>query len=76
MRMHFGTLLLLASFTVSPAIAASKCPADPFKASTALWNWGDLRTGEVRTGTHPCGRKITCNGGKFNPLVRRSCHWD
>ena len=42
MRMHFGTLLLLASFTVSPAIAASKCPADPFKASTALWNWGDL----------------------------------
>ena len=75
-------LLLLILFVAVPALVApsagyaGRCPADPFKASTALWNWGDMRTGQVKTGLHPCGRKITCTGGKFNPLVRRSCHWD
>jgi|GEM_PF-2263182 len=55
---------------------AKKCPADPYKASQAVWNWGLIRTGEQATAVHPCGRKITCIGGRFDPAVKRSCHWD
>jgi hypothetical protein len=77
MRARALGLIVASSVIVSASAGyAKQCPADPFKASTALWNWGELRTGEVRTGVHPCGRKITCIGGRFDPLVRRSCHWD
>jgi hypothetical protein len=69
-------LLIFASVLAASAAHAGQCPADPFKASKAIWNWGDIPTGQVRTGKHPCGRQMTCTGGKFEPLVRRSCHWD
>jgi hypothetical protein len=76
--MRTGVLLLVAASVLAPsaANAANRCPADPFKASKAIWNWGDLRTGETKTAKHPCGRQMTCIGGRFDPLVRRSCHWD
>ena len=71
-----GVLLVIAAFLSIPAAHASRCPADPFSASKAIWNWGDLQTGETKTAKHPCGRQMTCTGGKFNPVVRRTCHWD
>ena len=76
--MRTGALLLIvtASVLFPSAAFAGKCPADPYKASQAVWNWGILKTGELATAEHPCGRKITCIGGRFQPLVRRSCHWD
>ncbi|GGI32892.1 hypothetical protein GCM10010987_71670 [Bradyrhizobium guangdongense] len=60
------------------SVEAKQCPADPFLASKTIWNWGEFRTGEVRTGVHPCGRKMTCIGGKIsgNVIIKRSCHWD
>lgn len=73
--------LLIGSYVLftSVAHAAGKCPADPFIASKAIWNWGDFRSGEVRSGVHPCGRKMTCIGGKIvsgKTVIKRSCHWD
>jgi hypothetical protein len=56
-------LIIFASLLASSACHAGQCPADPFKASKAIWNWGDIPTGAVRTGVHPCGRKMTCVGG-------------
>jgi hypothetical protein len=70
------TLVALALLLGSPMAHAGKCPADTFAASKAIWNWGDVPTGQVQTAMHPCGRQMTCIGGKFHPLVRRSCHWD
>jgi hypothetical protein len=28
------------------------------------------------TGTHPCGRKLTCTGGVPGNFASRQCHWD
>lgn len=70
-------LLTIVAFLLAPSVGhAMQCPADPFKASKAIWNWGDLQTGETKTARHPCGRLMTCTGGRFEPLVRRSCHWN
>ncbi len=56
---------------------AKSCPANAFKASAAIWPFGAIETGETRTGTHPCGRQMTCVGGKFGPpKILRRCHWD
>jgi hypothetical protein len=75
--MRTGALLVVAASVLAPSSAyAGKCPADPFKASQVVWNWGILKPGEQATGVHPCGRKITCIGGRFDPVVKRSCHWD
>ena len=76
--MRAGALLLIVTASVlAPTSAfAGKCPADPYMASKTIWNWGILKTGQLATGTHPCGRKITCIGGSFQPLIKRSCHWD
>ena len=68
---------LLAIVACAPGAAqAGQCPANAFKASTAIWNWGDLQYGETRTATHPCGRRITCTGGKFQPKILRQCRWN
>jgi hypothetical protein len=69
-------LIIFALLLVPSAGHAAQCPADPFKASKAIWNWGDLQTGETKTAKHPCGRQMTCTGGRFDPLIKRSCHWD
>ena len=76
--MRKGALLLIfvASVLASSSAFAGKCPADPFKASKTVWNWGILKTGQQATAMHPCGRKITCIGGSFQPDIKRSCHWD
>jgi hypothetical protein len=78
---HMRTILVsaLAGFTLltSSASYADNCPASAFKASTAIWKFGDIPTGQTRTARHPCGKQITCVGGKFNnPKILRQCHWD
>ena len=81
--LSFGILAISIAFAIVVAILAptavyaQRCPADPFTASKALWKWGDVRTGQTKTGRHPCGKQITCIGGRLEPtLVRRQCHWD
>ena len=76
MRAKAFPLMVVASLLAAPSTGyAGNCPADPFKASKTVWNWGILKTGQQATAVHPCGRKITCIGGSFQPDIKRSCHW-
>jgi hypothetical protein len=73
----FGILVASIAVLAPTAVYAQRCPADPFKASTAIWKWGDIQTGQMKSARHPCGKQITCIGGRFEPtLVRRQCHWN
>jgi hypothetical protein len=58
------------------AVAAKDCPANPRNASLAVWPGGTIPTGKTVTGTHPCGRKLTCTGGVPGNFASRQCHWD
>jgi hypothetical protein len=58
-----------------PSFAAQNCPATAAKASFELWPAGQLGFGETRTGTHPCGRSLTCIGGNTHRGVQRTCKW-
>ncbi len=72
--MRTKTLLLATiGLLAIPSTGHAKCPADPVKASAALWSAGTVPTGVSQTETHPCGRKITCTGGRTDQAVRRSC---
>ena len=71
---------LLAALAVSTIIMAAparaaNCPADPEKASFAIWNAGELKMNVEATGTHPCGRQMTCSGGSVKRQVKRICRW-
>ena len=69
-------MILIASLLLPSVAYAAKCPADPYKASQVVWPLGALTYRQPSTAVHPCGRRITCIGGKFDPDVKRSCHWD
>jgi len=75
-----GRLILLAgtvALLATPSIAAAKdCPADARNASLALWPGGTIPTGKTVTGTHPCGRQLTCIGGVPGNFASRQCHWE
>jgi hypothetical protein len=59
-----------------PSVAqAAACPADARKASFEVWGPNTIRTGATATGTHPCGRRITCVGGKSGQGTTRKCRW-
>jgi len=68
------TIAILASPTF--VHAKGGCPADARAASKAVFPPGTLRTGREVTGTHPCGRQITCVGGIPGDLSSRQCHWE
>ncbi len=68
-------LIVVISLLAPCACYAAQCPADPYKASQTIWPLGVLTKGQEKTAVHPCGRKITCIGGRFDPDVKRSCHW-
>ena len=75
-------IALLIAFTATIAtvptpsvVQAAGCPADPRRASLALWPGGSINTGKTVTGTHPCGRKLTCVGGIPGNFSSRQCHW-
>jgi hypothetical protein len=81
--MRFATvskLMLLATLAaalVSSEAAAQKaggsCPANATRASSALWNNNSLPRDVQVSGTHPCGRKITCRSGSGD--YGRTCWW-
>ena len=69
---------LAAAFTIlaaSSAVQAKGCPANARNASLALWPGGTIPTGQTVTGTHPCGRSLTCTGGSPGNFASRHCHW-
>jgi hypothetical protein len=59
---------------LAPAEAAG-CPADPAKSSYSIWKAGELQMNVEATGTHPCGRPMSCTGGSVKRQVRRICRW-
>jgi hypothetical protein len=65
---------LLLGLSAGAAQAAS-CPADAAKASYAIWYAGQLTMKVEATGTHPCGRQMTCTGGSTKRRVERICRW-
>lgn len=76
MRQAFALAAFVAVLAASSAAIAGDCPANPRNASLALWPGGTIPTGKIVTGTHPCGRKLTCVGGVPGNFTSRQCHWD
>jgi hypothetical protein len=76
--MKLSLLVALAAFScgclTAPSQAAT-CPADPAKASFAIWKEGELKMNVEATGTHPCGRQMACSGGSVKRSVARICRW-
>ena len=69
-------IMALAGALAPSAGHARSCPASALKASTAVWPFNALVTGQTKSAMHPCGRQITCTGGKWGPpQVLRQCHW-
>ena len=79
MRSPIGLLITFlaanAALIAPSAVQAAGCPADPRSASLVLWPGGTIRTGRTVTGTHPCGRVLTCVGGIPGNFASRQCHW-
>jgi hypothetical protein len=55
---------------------AGACPADPVKASFQVWPEGGLHQMQAQTGTHPCGKSLTCYGGNMKHHTQRQCNWN
>ena len=67
MRVILLISALYACGDMASAAHAASCPSSAFRASTAIWKFGDIPPGQTRTARHPCGKQITCVGGKINP---------
>jgi hypothetical protein len=76
MRNLIALAALIAIAAGTSAVQASTCPASPRDASLALWAGNTIPTGQTVSGTHPCGRKLTCTGGVHANFASRECHWD
>jgi len=72
--------LILAAVTITislgPAMAQGKCPASALTASYKVWAPDTLPTGRTATGTHPCGKSLTCTGGVRGQRASRVCRWN
>ena len=68
-------VLLLAGLLAPTLVHAQGCPAEAREASRAIWASGSISSGKSVTATHPCGRRITCTGGKGGAAGTRSCRW-
>jgi hypothetical protein len=73
MRVVLAAAAILLAASSFPAHAA--CPANATDASMAVWPPSSIPTGVQVSGTHPCGRKITCNGGRAGQKATRICRW-
>lgn len=71
----FATLTSLLLMLLAGAAQAASCPADAAKASYAIWYEGQLKMNVEATGTHPCGRQMTCTGGSVKRRAQRICRW-
>lgn len=74
MRSLFLLSVLALGLAIAPAtLHAQSCPQDASKASYVLWAANTLR--DTVTGTHPCGRRLTCNPGIISAKPTRKCRW-
>ena len=76
--MKVATYVALAALScgcLTASAEAASCPADPAKASYAIWKRGELKMDQEETGTHPCGRRMACSGGSIKRRVERICRW-
>jgi len=71
-----AVIAALMALGVEGARATGGCPADPVKASFQVWPMGGLRSMEKATGTHPCGKTLTCYGGNTKHAAARHCEWN
>jgi hypothetical protein len=76
MRNLIAVTAAIALLAAPSAVHAKDCPANPRNASLAVWPGGTIPTGRTVTGSHPCGRKLTCTGGVPGNFASRQCHWD
>jgi hypothetical protein len=69
--------LLIVILGLAPSLTyAGACPANALKASQTIWGFGALTPDRPATARHPCGKEITCYGGKFPPHEQaRRCYW-
>jgi hypothetical protein len=69
--------LIALAVVAAPALAAAaSCPENARNASLALWAGGTIPTEKTVTGTHPCGRRLSCVGGIPGNFASRECHWE
>jgi hypothetical protein len=75
-RVSLLIVVVVLSLAAPSLSYAGTCPASPLKASQTIWGFGALTPDRPATAMHPCGKEITCYGGKFppNPTARR-CYW-
>jgi len=76
MRTFIALATVIAIQATTSAVQAANCPANPRNASLSLWPGGTIPTGQTVSGTHACGRKLTCTGGIPGNFTSRQCHWD
>ena len=73
MRVVLFSLSLILGLALAPSLAHSQCPKDVSKASYDLWAANTLKNPVV--GTHPCGRRMSCNPGQVGAKPTRKCRW-
>lgn len=66
-------LSLTFGVTAASSAQAAACPNHAGKASYAVWGPNTLR-GTV-TGSHPCGKKLSCSPGRVDVKGSRNCKW-
>jgi hypothetical protein len=76
-KMFARASLLIVILGLAPSLTyAGACPANALKASQTIWGFGALTPDRPATARHPCGKEITCYGGKFPPHEQaRRCYW-
>jgi hypothetical protein len=71
-----ATSVLILLSASADAMAQERCPDDANKASLAVWPGGAVRTGRTVTAKHPCGRQLSCVGGRQGSSgIPRNCRW-
>jgi hypothetical protein len=67
--------MVVAGLSLAPSPVRAQCPSNATRASLAVWPAESIQTGKTVTGTHPCGKRIQCTGGRPGDLKTRSCRW-
>jgi hypothetical protein len=71
----FLSVLAVATTFASSVLQAQTCPRSATQASTQIWPLGSIPGGMSVTERHPCGRRITCIGGRQGSIGSRHCSW-
>ena len=74
-RIVAATWAALGVVLMGAPVAEAACPANPNRASLALWPRDTLTAGKVVSGRHPCGRNLMCIPGVRGQTGTRQCRW-